>query len=46
MLTGILLIYVGTKIAAPALYFWGCGIMIGVSFIRLCVTIYNAGRDA
>lgn len=46
MLTGILLIYIGTKISAPALFYWGCGIMIGVRFIKLLVDIYNIGRNS
>lgn len=46
MLTGILLIYIGTKIDAPSIYYWACGIMIGICFIRLLLGIYKLGRDA
>lgn len=46
MLTGILLAYIGTQINVPSLYYWACGIMIGLNFIRMCIDIFKAGRDA
>lgn len=46
MLTAILLVYIGTQINAPTLYYWGCGIMIGLDFIRMCIGIFKAGRDS
>lgn len=46
MLTGILLIYIGTKNNAPSIYYWACGIMIGMHFMKMCIDIYKLGRDA
>lgn len=46
MLTGILLAYIGTQINAPILYYCGCGIMIGLNFIKMRIDIYKKGRDS